>query len=395
MRCWTARRRPGPAKWAKPELPAEAEETRLSGPSKVAAAATGREKERPSTPTTTAASDDQAPTVLDDFVDGDVVGVPTRGAEGRRAPSRGHSAGGGKRSDIVFFNVGGEVVATRRSTLLLARDSLFQTMFTGHWEDSMQRDAAGHIFLDYSPAPFRALLSYLRACRDAAPGEEVAKPVVPPEYEEEFRRMVSFLRLGAFLRRSSRAATAESLALRPDGDSASSGRLLVDGGLVTQTGRSPFVPTSVAGAHALLTDRGRDKRGAAAWKLRVLKLETHLVAGVADSSKPRMEWGDPAGSPACFGWFSYGVLLFGRLQPAEPGWPGWREGDVAIFDLDKGRRVLRMYHLCTRALHALRVPHAVSMAKLRVHLVLWGNTQVELSPANEKDLQEASFEESL
>ena len=65
--------------------------------------------------------------------------------------------------DVVTLNVGGTLVCTQRRTLTAARDSLLGAMFSGRWEESLVRDAAGHAFLDDDPEVFAGLLAELRA----------------------------------------------------------------------------------------------------------------------------------------------------------------------------------------------------------------------------------------
>ena len=73
--------------------------------------------------------------------------------------------------DVVTLNVGGTLVCTQRRTLTAARDSLLGAMFSGRWEESLVRDAAGHAFLDDDPVVFASLREHvppsLTACAAA------------------------------------------------------------------------------------------------------------------------------------------------------------------------------------------------------------------------------------
>ncbi|GFR44330.1 hypothetical protein Agub_g5545, partial [Astrephomene gubernaculifera] len=66
-------------------------------------------------------------------------------------------------SDLISLNVGGTCLATTRRTLTLLPDSLLGTMFSGAWDEHLQRDECGRVFLDYDPSLFRSLLNWLRA----------------------------------------------------------------------------------------------------------------------------------------------------------------------------------------------------------------------------------------
>ena len=65
--------------------------------------------------------------------------------------------------EVITVNVGGTLFTTRRHTFTAARGSLLSAMFSGRWEESLSRDAAGHVFLDDDPAVFARVLAALRA----------------------------------------------------------------------------------------------------------------------------------------------------------------------------------------------------------------------------------------
>ena len=65
-------------------------------------------------------------------------------------------------NDIIHLNVGGHKLTTKRSTLCQVEDSLLASMFSGRWEDSLERDKDGAIFFDFNPQYFLVILDYLR-----------------------------------------------------------------------------------------------------------------------------------------------------------------------------------------------------------------------------------------
>lgn len=81
-------------------------------------------------------------------------------------------------SDIIKINVRGTLFETRRSTLCQANrlpkkacltqclqvdGCLLQYMFSGRWEDRLERDSEGRVFLDYNPYCFGKILDFLWA----------------------------------------------------------------------------------------------------------------------------------------------------------------------------------------------------------------------------------------
>ncbi len=45
-------------------------------------------------------------------------------------------------SDSIEINVGGKVMETKHSTLMLAKDTFLEAMFSGRWDGSLDRDAS-------------------------------------------------------------------------------------------------------------------------------------------------------------------------------------------------------------------------------------------------------------
>ena len=61
--------------------------------------------------------------------------------------------------DIIHLNVSGLKLTTNRSTLCQVEGSLLASMFSGRWEDSVQRDQDGAVFLDFNPQHFTVILA--------------------------------------------------------------------------------------------------------------------------------------------------------------------------------------------------------------------------------------------
>ena len=65
-------------------------------------------------------------------------------------------------SDVIHLNVGGEMIATTRQTLISLPKSLFSILFNGRWEQRLYHDDQESIFLDFNPIVFRHLLDQLQ-----------------------------------------------------------------------------------------------------------------------------------------------------------------------------------------------------------------------------------------
>lgn len=66
-------------------------------------------------------------------------------------------------NDVLNLNVGGTLLTTKRSTLTQAESSSLAARFNGRWEQSLDHDDQGRIFLDFDPYCFQQILFYLRS----------------------------------------------------------------------------------------------------------------------------------------------------------------------------------------------------------------------------------------
>ena len=93
---------------------------------------------------------------------------------------------------IVYLNVGGTKMATKKSTLCQVDESMLAAMFSGRWEN-IERDEEGHVFLDYKPELFALVLDYLRAKKLETPGKPALLPPVALKDAVNFKSLVDFL----------------------------------------------------------------------------------------------------------------------------------------------------------------------------------------------------------
>ena len=98
-------------------------------------------------------------------------------------------------NDIIELNVGGHKLTTKRSTLCQVEGSLLASMFSGRWEDSLERDQDGAIFFDFNPQYFLIILDYLRAKKIATPENPAPLPKVPEDQAKKFNNLLGYLGL--------------------------------------------------------------------------------------------------------------------------------------------------------------------------------------------------------
>ena len=98
-------------------------------------------------------------------------------------------------NDIIHLNVGGHKLTTKRSTLCQVEGSLLASIFSGRWEDSLERDKDGAIFFDFNPQYFLVILDYLRVKKIATPENPAPLPKVPEDQEKSFNNLLGYLGL--------------------------------------------------------------------------------------------------------------------------------------------------------------------------------------------------------
>jgi hypothetical protein len=98
-------------------------------------------------------------------------------------------------NDIIELNVGGHKLTTKRSTLCQVEGSLLASMFSGRWEDSLERDKDGAIFFDFNPQYFLVILECLRAKKIATRENPAPLPKVPEDQEKNFNNLLEYLGL--------------------------------------------------------------------------------------------------------------------------------------------------------------------------------------------------------
>ncbi|XP_028410831.1 uncharacterized protein LOC114533497 [Dendronephthya gigantea] len=95
--------------------------------------------------------------------------------------------------DILHLNVGGQKFTTKRSTLCQVEGSLFAKMFSGRWEDSLERDHDGAVFFDFNPQFVAIILDYLRAKRISTLENPNKIPKIPEDQVRNFNILVKYL----------------------------------------------------------------------------------------------------------------------------------------------------------------------------------------------------------
>lgn len=81
-----------------------------------------------------------------------------------------------------------------------AKGTSLAARFSGRWEQCLDRDSQGRIFLDFDPYCFEKLLSYLRARQvDEISARNTPEPIIAPDKRHEFRGFIKYMGLEEYM----------------------------------------------------------------------------------------------------------------------------------------------------------------------------------------------------
>ena len=97
--------------------------------------------------------------------------------------------------DIIRLNIGGKKFTSQKYTLCQIEGSLFATIFSGQWKDSVDRDQDGAVYFDFNPKHFGVILNYLRAKRITTSKNPATVFKIPEDEVKNFKILVEYLGL--------------------------------------------------------------------------------------------------------------------------------------------------------------------------------------------------------
>ena len=111
--------------------------------------------------------------------------------------------GGATPSDVLHLNVGGCTdICVLRRTLTCIPDSMLAAKFSGRWDDTLEKDRHGNIFIDWDPPLFQSLISFLRKksqWQQQQPHFSVStrqrRPPAPPAPSADFDHLLEYYHL--------------------------------------------------------------------------------------------------------------------------------------------------------------------------------------------------------
>ena len=94
-------------------------------------------------------------------------------------------------SDVLHLNIGGSKTTVLRRTLTSVPGSMLASRFSGRWDDSIERDKDGDIFIDQEFSIFEPMINYLRNKANGNETYPIRSPFISGR-TPDFYRMVEY-----------------------------------------------------------------------------------------------------------------------------------------------------------------------------------------------------------
>lgn len=225
--------------------------------------------------------------------------------------------------DVVHLNVGGRIFTTKRGSLRLVEGSVMELMFSGRWEDRVDRDKDGNVFFDLNPDLFNHVLRFLSLMHTYGPAaSHMTLQPVPKPMEDELRLMLDHLGMMELL--TPQIPFKFSPVLKSPNVTLSSDLTICH----SDSSRG-------AVRHYVLSDYVYSG-GVYSFSVAVDHLEDWLMVGViAEDSLIAFEQ-DPCTREGAYGWGADGQVFVNGVESRRLGYPGrcFNEGDEFQFTLD-------------------------------------------------------------
>jgi len=104
--------------------------------------------------------------------------------------------GGIAQGDLIGLNFRGEKqLMMKRSVLCQVEGSMLAAMFSGRYDDNLEHDKHGNVYISYPPAVMMPLMDCLTTCQDVPGGTQSPVIQIPKEYEKMWDGAVKYFGL--------------------------------------------------------------------------------------------------------------------------------------------------------------------------------------------------------
>eukprot|EP01112_Ceratiomyxa_fruticulosa_P004997 TRINITY_DN1555_c1_g2_i1.p1 TRINITY_DN1555_c1_g2~~TRINITY_DN1555_c1_g2_i1.p1 ORF type:complete len:332 (+),score=78.00 TRINITY_DN1555_c1_g2_i1:136-1131(+) len=258
--------------------------------------------------------------------------------------------------DVLTLNVGGKKTTIKRSTLTQVKGSLLDTIFSSsYWEEKLDRDKEGHIFLDFDPHLFGKIIGYLRARLLVQEGSSVPFPVEDGD-DENFQSLIAYLKLNEIFelkttppqltttttvkektpqKSNNNNNNNNTISKHPQRDSFYSTDTLkiVDGGIRVEK-------PNTGDGHAWVKGKEAISKGQFTWRMKIEEFTYWMFIGVVNVSENMSQLSYSL--PSTFGWGGHANKFFIGGQVCDSVWGHWVKGQEIELTVDCTNSTLKL-----------------------------------------------------
>ena len=261
----------------------------------------------------------------------------------------------------VKLDVGGTIYHSSRTTLTSVPGSMLEAWFSGR--HAVEEDEDGRVFIDRDGAAFKLVLEYLRSptsfSLDGISKRDVASCLVEFEYYGLPSPVPPVPPL--------------DLKMKVYNGGYTNCNLQEDKCTITHSYSGTW--GWAVGAEVLADD--------AVWKMRVNQMG-NLMMGVIANATPSTH--NAHGDATFAGWYQAGHFYQASHNQGTTDWPGWQNGDEAIFALNASARTLTVHLKRTRQSYTYSNLPAGKEGQWRVCVNANANTNVVLSQPTDEEV---------
>lgn len=274
-------------------------------------------------------------------------------------------------NDVLSLNVAGTLLTTKRSTLTQAEGSALAARFNGRWEQCLDRDDQGRIFLDFDPYCFQQILFYLRSRALLSSAEAAAAlPEVESCRRTAYIDLVKYLALEEYMGYSGVAAL-QFVQASPG---------------VEIMGERQKAKVTTSGSNYRTVITGSSLGNVCFLKCKICQVNHWMFVGIgADIA---LDGQNNQSASNAYGWGS-GKQQYTRGQERKSSGARWTNGDWVLIKADflAGKLSMVSRQVSTPLTMSLEVP-ANLQDQYTFQLILFDcNDQVELLPVTAEEQQ--------
>lgn len=245
-------------------------------------------------------------------------------------------------------------------------------MFSGRWEQCLDYDHKGRVFLDFDPYSFQQIMSYLRSCNICSRAtDSIPLPEIEPGKRKIFRDLVKYLSLEEYMGMGC-LSLAKFVRAHPAVQ-------------ILEEGQRAKLLAGQSKYNSVVAELCNQQVGFL--KVKIHQAKSHSVEWIflGIGQNINLSANDNYSASSSYGWSSNGVQWVGGAHT--PSQVKWRNGDWVLLKLDLQANRLSMLASGLASPYQVTIQPA-GQYKYDFHVILYNvGDEVEILPVTAEDQQ--------